>query len=125
MATLRADRRLYVTADRSQVVEEGDPRGAFLLIGEGGVIGEGDVMLYGLSMQGGRVVCGGTKRAAAAENKMAAPAEDKGAAQGDEAGDALPPWTLKSSPADYLERHPDGPNAELAQRHCDASPASG
>lgn len=30
---------------------------------------------------------------------------------------ALDPWPLKTPPADYLERHPDGPNAKLARAH--------
>lgn len=55
MATLISDRRLYLTADRSEVVEEGDVRGAWLLAGVGGQLGEGDVQKYGLSMSGGRV----------------------------------------------------------------------
>ena len=35
---LISDRRLYVTADGSRVVEEGDPDGAFLLVGAGSEI---------------------------------------------------------------------------------------
>lgn len=30
---------------------------------------------------------------------------------------ALEPWTLSTSPAEYLEKYPDGPNAELARAH--------
>ena len=30
-----SDRRLYVTADKERVVEEGDPEAAFLLVGAG------------------------------------------------------------------------------------------
>lgn len=55
MPTLKADRRLYVTADRSQIVEESDVRGAWLLASEGRTIGPSDVEKYGLSMKGGRV----------------------------------------------------------------------
>lgn len=40
-----------------------------------------------------------------------------GPADGDE---ELPEWTLRMSPARYLELHPDGPNAELAQQYVDA-----
>ena len=39
---MQSDRRLYVTADGAQVVEEGDPDGAFLLVGAGSEI-HGDV----------------------------------------------------------------------------------
>ncbi len=56
MPTYRADRRLYVTANRGECVEENDPRSAFLLAAKGRNIGEGDVVLYGLSVSGGRIV---------------------------------------------------------------------
>ena len=35
---MESDRRLYVTADGARVVEEGDPDGAFLLVGAGSEI---------------------------------------------------------------------------------------
>lgn len=104
MSALRADRRLYVTADWSEVVEEGDVRGAFLLAPEGHTIGADDVAKFGLSEAKGRVVIG-TKAAPAPENKMVAPPENK--AEG---------WTLKLGPAEYLERYPDGKHADLARR---------
>lgn len=41
------------------------------------------------------------------------PLVDSGAARwGDDEGGA---WTLSMSPEDYLERYPDGPNADLAR----------
>lgn len=120
MATLRADRRLYVTADRSDVVEEGDVRGAYLLVAPGRNIGESDVAKYRLSVKGGKVVVPEAKQAPAPENKMAAPPEDKSADEPDEV-EELPEWELTSSPAEYLEKYPTGPNAELAQRHVDAA----
>lgn len=43
-----ADRRLYRTAD-DQVVEEGDERAAFLLVGEGGTVDDETVARYGLA----------------------------------------------------------------------------
>lgn len=76
MPTLIADRRLYVTDDRSEVVEEGDPKGAWLLAGVGSQIGEGDVVRYGLSMKDGRVHYGGPSDAEP-EAKQAAKPEDK------------------------------------------------
>ena len=100
MATLCADRRLYVTADRSEIVEENDPRSAYLLAAQGRNIGEGDVALYGLSMSGGRVVL---KSAPKPEDKQAPKPEDKSAW-----------WPLKMSPADYLKRNPKGKHAALA-----------
>lgn len=108
MASYISDRRLYVTEDRSEVVEEGDPRAAFLLAGENCEISSDDVAAHGLGWKDGKIVIG-AKAAPKPENKMASAPENK-AAEPDEAEE----WTLKMSPEDYLERHPDGPNAELA-----------
>lgn len=47
-AAIIADRRLYLTADRATVVEEGDPRAAFLLVGQGGEIAATEVERLGL-----------------------------------------------------------------------------
>jgi len=43
-----SDRRLYTTADGSRVVEEGDPDGALLLVGEGCELPEATARKYGL-----------------------------------------------------------------------------
>lgn len=59
-----ADRRLYFTADRSALVEEGDTRGAFLACAPGDPIPE----------------LAGEKAAPKAEDKAAEPAENKAAA---------------------------------------------
>lgn len=53
---LVADRRLYVNAAKTRIIEEGDPSAAFLLAGEGGRIGKGDVQRLGLEFVNGRVV---------------------------------------------------------------------
>lgn len=37
-----------------------------------------------------------------------------------EAERTLPPWTMSLDPATYIERFPDGPNAELARQHIEA-----
>lgn len=85
MATLKADRRLYVTSDRSEIVEEDDPRGAWLLAAEGRPIGPSDVERYSLSLKNGRVYYDGApgfpeaKQAAKPEDKMAAAPENKAA----------------------------------------------
>ena len=82
MASLRADRRLYVNADRSLIVDEGDVRGSWLLAAKGRVIGEGDVVKYRLSVRNGRVAWPALlKQAAPAEDKQAAKPEDKAAAK--------------------------------------------
>lgn len=103
MATLRADRRLYTTADREQIVEEGDARAAYLLAAIGRNIGEGDVVKYRLSMQDRRVVWPELlgKAMPVADVKVAERAEDKSLAP-------IPPdWPLSMSPADYLDRYGD------------------
>lgn len=88
MAPLKADRRLYVTADRSEIVEEGDPRGAWLLAGVGSQIGEGDVAKYRLSEQGGKVILGKPRPAPAP-----GPVEDKAIDEGEDKAMAGPPAT--------------------------------
>lgn len=112
MGTLRADRRLYVTADRSEIVEESDPRSAFLLCAAGLNIGAGDVARYGLKLKQGKVVYPGhgLKATPPPENKMVSKEEDK------EPDEEVEEWTLATSPEAYLERYPDGPKAELARR---------
>ncbi len=123
MATLTSDRRLYVTADRSQVVEEGDPHAAYLLVGVGGQIDSDSVARHGLSWKDGKVVVPGAKAMPAPENKMAPPPENKGS-EGDAdpkpvtLEEMLSEWEsrgLKSEPEAYLARRPEGPQAELAQ----------
>jgi hypothetical protein len=125
MPTLIADRRLCLTADRSEVVEESDPRASWLLVGVGKTIGSGDVERYGLTEAEGRVTWGAapaTKAAPKAEDKQAARPEDKGASVDE---DAVPEWPLETDPETYLERYPDGPNADLARQILDAQDSSG
>ena len=45
---VRADKRYYVNADRSKIVEESDPQAAHLLAAEGDDISSEDVQKYGL-----------------------------------------------------------------------------
>lgn len=45
----QSDRRLYVTADRATLVEHGDARAAFLLVGKGGLLSDDDAQRYGLT----------------------------------------------------------------------------
>ena len=56
-----ADRRLWLTADRSRVVEDGDPAAAFLLAAPGAEIPADDARRLGLSVEAGRVVLPGAK----------------------------------------------------------------
>lgn len=43
-----SEKRLYVTADRSRVVDEDDPEAAYLLVGEGGELDDAEAKKYGL-----------------------------------------------------------------------------
>ncbi|MCQ4575413.1 MAG: hypothetical protein NOU37_09245 [Candidatus Brocadiales bacterium] len=61
---MKAEKRLYVTADRKKVVGEGDSRAAFLLVGKGQEIPVDVVKQYGLRSK--------------AETKESKPREDKG-----------------------------------------------
>jgi hypothetical protein len=81
MPSFKADRRLYVTADKSECVEESDPRGAFLLAAPGREISAGAVEKYGLAVdRGGRILIGPkAKQAAKPEDKQAPKLEDKAA----------------------------------------------
>jgi hypothetical protein len=45
---IKSDRRLYLTEGGTDVVEEGDPRAAFLLVGKGCEIEEAEVAKWGL-----------------------------------------------------------------------------
>jgi len=51
-----ADRRLYLTADRSRIVEEGDPAAAFLLVAAGRDVPVADAARYGLTLDAQGVV---------------------------------------------------------------------
>jgi hypothetical protein len=45
----RSDKRLYVNADKSKVVEEDSPDAAYLLVGKGGTVSDDDAKKYNLS----------------------------------------------------------------------------
>lgn len=77
MTVIRSDRRLYLTSDRSGVVEESDPRSAWLLCAAGRDVGATDVERYGLTVVDGRVVLPGMKAVPVPENKMVGLVEDK------------------------------------------------
>lgn len=73
----RADRRLYLTADKSRVVEESSSEAAFLLVGAGGNIPLELAQRYGLvdSPTADPVE---VKATGPAEDKMIRPPENKG-----------------------------------------------
>lgn len=45
---MKADKRLYLNADRSKVVEEGDPEAAYLFAAEGAEVPDAEAKKYGL-----------------------------------------------------------------------------
>jgi len=47
-----SDRRLYLTQDKTAVVEEGDPSAAWLLVGEGGEVSTAVARQFGLKAPG-------------------------------------------------------------------------
>lgn len=61
-----SDRRLYLNADKSRVVEEGDPDASFLLVGEGGQLPDDEALQWGLKSSG-----------KTEDKAVAGPAEDK------------------------------------------------
>jgi hypothetical protein len=80
-----SDRRLYVTADRECLVEEGDPKARFLLVAEGGELSMEEARRYGLvkdeaAPAGKSVPKPKDKARRPAKNKaVQGPAEDKAA----------------------------------------------
>jgi hypothetical protein len=79
-----ADRRLYLSADKACVVEEGDPRAAFLFVAPGAEITNTDLVAYGLTVEGGIVALPAEAKMADVEpeNKMAPAPANKGRKRG-------------------------------------------
>lgn len=100
---VRPGKRLYLTAPKAsgeaRLVEEGDPDAYELYCTEYSEVPRAEFEAFG-----GKVA--GAKESRGYEDKEAKPAADS---KGEE-------WTLQLSPAEYLERYPDGPNSELARR---------
>ena len=55
-AAARADRRLWLTASKLEVVEDGDPRAAFLFAPPGEGISAADLARYHLTVIEGRII---------------------------------------------------------------------
>lgn len=71
--TITVDRSLFLTADRDELVEEGDPRAAFLWASAGSEVSDEEAAEVGYKAPK-------AKQAAPAEDKaVAAPVEDKAA----------------------------------------------
>ena len=91
-----SDRTLYLTADQSEVVEEGDPRAAFLLVREGSQIDDALAKQHGL------------KASSKAEDKAVdAPEDDKAdePEADDEDGDEL---ACPVDGCDFVAKSPGG-----------------
>lgn len=130
MAALKADRRLAFNADRTVVVEQDDPKAAYLAYPAGSTISDGDVKAYGLKAKDGLVVLSGKEAPEVVVKDVEAPAmkaveaptakdveapAEKAVEAPAEKPDKPPKWTLKTSPEAYIERYgKDGPNSDLA-----------
>jgi hypothetical protein len=75
MSALVADRRLYLTADKTRIVEEGNPDGATLFATPGTPIAAEDVARYGLRLVDGQLIVA-TPEAAEDEAEESAGAEN-------------------------------------------------
>lgn len=80
MAKFVTDRKLWLTADRERVVEDGDPAAAFLLASAGKELDAETVEKYGLKAAKPAEDKGGKQVA----NKEAKSAENKGIGKGGE-----------------------------------------
>ena len=96
MPPMIADRRLYLSADRERVIEEGETGAAFLLAGPNGTIPPAEVKRLGLTESDGRVVVANTERIARHKDP---PLEGE---------DDVPPTEKKKrkKPADKAKRRP-------------------
>lgn len=75
-----ADRRLWLTADKARVVEDGDPAAAFLLASPGTEIPVDEAERLGLTEKDGKVVLPGAEKAKGGEaaEAVAEPKAKKG-----------------------------------------------
>lgn len=143
MKKLTADRRLWLTAEKDQVVEEGDGLAAFLLAGAGRMIPAAEVERLELVDVDGRIVypdgptveelqaaekraarrAGVTVEEVEEETSEDAPGKvltfgggEKEDADDSDRNDGVPPeWPGRTSPNTYLRLYPTGPKAELAR----------
>lgn len=95
MAGIRADRRLWLTADRQRVVEDGDEEAAFLLAAPGHIIPDREIARLGLEARDGKV-----------RYKAKRPAEDK---------------AFKGPSEDKATRGPRAAKADASSESADAS----
>ncbi len=115
MSHLITDRRLYVSADRGTIVEEGDPTGSWLLYPVGRKVGEGDIKRYGLEAdEFGRVTYDGCPALPEPEPEPEGEGEDGSPDDSDRKDEPALEWPGRTSAEKYLERYPTGPKAELA-----------
>jgi hypothetical protein len=75
---MQADRNLYLTADRSHVVEENDTDQRSLLVGKGCELDRASAEKYGIEAdEDGRLVVGEVKEAESEEDKQVEASENK------------------------------------------------
>lgn len=85
----KSDRRIYINADRSRVVEESDPAATFLLVAAGKDVSDEDIKRYGLKF--GKPAVEAEAEAEADDEKAEAAAANKarraGANKAEQPGD--------------------------------------
>ena len=80
----KADRRLYLTRDKSRVVEQGDQDGAWLFATPGRDISEADAKEFGLEVLDGKIVLPGSAPPPSEPQKSRERTEDKALAKGED-----------------------------------------
>lgn len=93
LMAFKCDRRLYLTRDKSRVVEEGDKTCGWLFATLGGQITAADAAAYGLEWRDGKIILPGR------EPKAAKKAEDKALKRGGDKAASAPPPDRKKPPA--------------------------
>lgn len=84
----KCDRRLFLTKDKSRVVEDGDVMSGFLFASEGGGISPADAAAFDLEWKDGKVIL---PAAPGAGSKAKKKPEDKAAKKGEDKATARPP----------------------------------
>lgn len=92
----KSDRRLYLSRDKSKVLEAGDTNAGYLFAAPGAEIAEADAKAYGLEHRDGKVILPRVEEPKrAAEPKAAKKGEDKSLKRGGDKSAPVRPGTEK------------------------------
>ena len=93
----KSDRRLYLSRDKSKVLEVGDTDAGWLFVALGAEITEADAVAYGLDYREGKVILPRVEEPkAVAEPKQAKKGEDKSLKRGGDKSAPVRPGADKS-----------------------------